>query len=183
MRRGGVTRAAARPRGGFDLHAAVYVATADRARLNQLCRYLCRLPLGQERLRVLRDGRVAPALQRPWADGTTHLAFTQSELLARLVPLIPRPRVNLLLYHWVLSPNAPWCAAVVPLRGDVQVTPAVGGPRERLRRREWRTELMRRAFEADVLACRRCGGRMVVTKLADAIVRSNHRMLERISTA
>lgn len=93
---------------GFDLHAAVHLAAGDRDRLTRLCRYLCRPPLGQHRLQRLRDGRVALALQRPWADGTTHLVFTPTELLARLVPLVPRPRVNLLLYHGVLAPGAPF---------------------------------------------------------------------------
>jgi hypothetical protein len=92
---------------GFDLHAAVWVAGGERARLEQLCGYLCRPPLGQRRLRRLGDGRVALELQRPWADGTTHLLFTPQELLARLVPLVPRPRINLLLYLWVeASPRA-----------------------------------------------------------------------------
>ena len=31
-------------------------------------------------LQRLRDGRIAVALQRPWADGTTHLVFTPAEL-------------------------------------------------------------------------------------------------------
>ena len=57
--------------------------------------------LGQGRLHRLRDGRIAVALQRPWADGTTHLVFTPLELLERLAPLVPRPRINLLLYLWV----------------------------------------------------------------------------------
>jgi hypothetical protein len=61
---------------GFDLHAAVHVEAGDRDRLTQLSRYLCRPPLGQYRLQRLRDGRVALALQRPWADGTTHVVFT-----------------------------------------------------------------------------------------------------------
>jgi hypothetical protein len=84
---------------GFDLHAAVHVAAGDRVPLARLCRYLCRPPLGQQRLQRLRDGRIAVALQRPWADGTTHLVFTPAELLARLVPLVPRPRISLVLYH------------------------------------------------------------------------------------
>jgi hypothetical protein len=165
---------------GFDLHAAVRVAPDDRPRLQQLCRYICRPPLSQERLHRLRDGRVALALQRPWADGTTHLVFTPPELLARLVPLIPRPRVNLLLYHGVLAPNAPWRAAVVPAcdaRGDSPAalagsagTPAPGpSPARCARRPRYRSwaELMRRAFEADVLACPQCGGRMVVIATID----------------
>ena len=68
------------------------------------------------------------ALQRPWADGTTHLVFTPSELLARLVPLVPRPRVNLLLYHGVLAPNAPWRSAVVPRGRGAGDRAEHGGP-------------------------------------------------------
>jgi hypothetical protein len=37
-------------------------------------------------LRKLIDGRIAVALQRPWADGTTHLVFTPMELLERGPP-------------------------------------------------------------------------------------------------
>jgi hypothetical protein len=77
--------------------AAVHVAAGDRVPLARLCRYLCRPPLGQQRLQRLGDGRLAVVLQRPWADGTTHLVFTPAELPARLVPLVPRPRINLLL--------------------------------------------------------------------------------------
>jgi len=142
----------------------------------QLCRYLCRPTLGQRRVRQLRDGRVAVALQRPWADGTTHLVFTPTELLARLVPLVPRPRINLLLYHGVLAPNAPWRRAVVARTEGESAAPesasaapaiapptATDGRRPRLRPRyrSW-AELMRHAFETDVLACPRCGGRMVL---------------------
>ncbi len=160
---------------GFDLHAAVHIAAGDRVRLERLCRYLVRPPLGQQRLQRLRDGRVAVALQRPWADGTTHLVFTPAELLARLVPLVPRPRVNLLLYHGVLAPNAPWRRAVVARAGEASTeAPAATSPdteapvsdqpgprRARPKYRAW-AELMRRTFETDVLACPRCGGRMVV---------------------
>jgi Putative transposase len=99
---------------GFDLHAAVRIPAGDRSRLERLCRYVFRPPVGQHRLRRLADGRVALALQREWADGTTHLVFTPQELLARLVPLVPRPRVNVCLYHGVLAPNSRWRRAVVP---------------------------------------------------------------------
>lgn len=161
---------------GFDLHAAVRVPAGDRRRLADLCRYLCRPPLGQHRIERLLDGRIAVALQRPWADGTTHLVFTPLELLQRLVPLGPRPRINLLLYHGVLAPNAPWRRAVVarepaapvaaPAATDpstIDAPPPGGGRRTRTRPRyrSW-AELMRRAFDADVLACPTCGGRMVL---------------------
>ena len=84
---------------GYDLHAAVTVPAGERPQLERLCRYVFRPPLGQHRLQRLADGRVAVALQHEWADGTSHLVFTPGELLQRLATLVPRPRVNLLLYH------------------------------------------------------------------------------------
>jgi len=101
--------------GGFDLHAGVGVDAGDRERLERLCQYLCRPPLGQGRLHRLRDGRIAVALQRPWADGTTHLVFTPIELLQRLVPLVPRPRINLLLYHGLCRAQHKPCYAERPI--------------------------------------------------------------------
>jgi len=160
--------------GGFDLHAAVHVEADDRERLERLCQYLCRPPLGQGRLKKLLDGRIAVVLQRPWADGTTHLVFTPMELLQRLVPLVPRPRINMLLYHGVLAPNAPWRREVVaraePEAAADSCPPAppaheeaaeATSARSRPKYRAW-SGLMRRAFQADVLACPRCGGRMTV---------------------
>jgi len=164
---------------GFDLHATVHVAAGDRGRLAELCRYLCRPPFAQHRLRKLIDGRIAVALQRPWADGTTHLVFTPMEVLARLVPLVPRPRINLLIYHGVLAPNAPWRRVVVAREEESSVAGSVvaatppsaatdamalpddGCLRIRPRYRSW-AELMRRAFDTDVLACPRCGERMIL---------------------
>jgi hypothetical protein len=43
---------------GFDLHANVWVGANDRARLEQVCRYVLRPPLAEDRLRRLGDGRV-----------------------------------------------------------------------------------------------------------------------------
>ena len=40
--------------------------------------------------------------RHPWSDGTTHLVFDPVGLLERLAVLIPRPRINLILYHGVL---------------------------------------------------------------------------------
>jgi hypothetical protein len=170
---------------GFDLHAGVTVAAGDRSQLERLCCYVFRPPLGQNRLRRLGDGRIAVELQRKWADGTTHLVFTPGELLERLATLVPRPRINLLLYHGVLAPNARWRRAVVPPaaeeHGDASSASVASAPasaaeisasprRARPKYRAW-ADLMRRAFEVDVLACPRCGGRMVLlATIEDAAV-------------
>ena len=68
-------------------------------------------------------------LRRPWADGTTHLVFEPRAFLSRLAVLVPRPRVNLVLYHGVLAPRAAWRREVVP----TAASQAIGG-RPRIRR-------------------------------------------------
>ena len=86
-------------RNGFDLHANVAVPGRDRTRLEQLCRYLLRPAVSQDRLRLLGDGRILLTLKTAWADGTRHLRFERLELLEKLAALTPRPRINLVLYH------------------------------------------------------------------------------------
>jgi len=90
---------------GFDLHADLAVPGGDRVRLEQLCRYLLRPAVAQDRLRLLDDGRVLLSLKTTWADGTRHLLFEPLELLEKLAALTPRPRINLVLYHGVLGPH------------------------------------------------------------------------------
>jgi hypothetical protein len=135
------------------------------------CRYLLRPAVAQDRLRRLADGRVVLTLKCPWADGTRHLIFAPLTLLEKLAALIPRPRINLVLYHGVLAPHGGWrarvvadgappAAAVAPVvasacpEASAESTPTPSG-------RHWAwAALMRRAFDIDVLACPRCGGRL-----------------------
>ncbi len=91
---------------GFDLHANLFVPAEDRARLEQLCRYLLRPPVAQDRRRFTGDGRILLELKSAWHDGTGHLPFEPLELLEQLAALTPRPRVNLVLYHGGLAPQA-----------------------------------------------------------------------------
>jgi hypothetical protein len=165
--------------GGFDLHADVAVPAGDRARLESLCRYVLRPPLAQERLRLTGEGQVLVTLKSRWHDGTTRLLFEPVEFLAKLAALVPRPRVNLIIYSGVLAPHHRWRAQVVgygkPDDVDAGDSSAGGdGDTTRQCRRHWRwAELMRRAFEVDVLECPRCGGRMELIATIDdpAVVR------------
>src|SRR5438094_8294717 len=118
---------------GFDLHGAVTVAGQDRDRLEQLCRYLLRPPIAQERLALRPDGTVLVTLQTPWRDGTTHRCFEPVTPLERLAALTPRPRINVVLYHGVLAPRAKWRASAVTYgRADAAATQddaaSMGGP-------------------------------------------------------
>ncbi|MBI2878205.1 MAG: transposase, partial [Candidatus Rokubacteria bacterium] len=69
---------------GFDLHANLSVPAEDRARLEQLCRYLLRPPVAQDRLRLTGDGRILLEFKSAWHDGTSHLLFDPLELLEKL---------------------------------------------------------------------------------------------------
>jgi hypothetical protein len=154
---------------GFDLHANVAVPAADRGRLERLCRYLLRPPVAQDRLQRLDDARILLTLKTAWEDGTRHLLFAPMELLEKLAALTPRPRINLILYHGVLAPHARWRPRVVA-SGALPETAATAPNAEAesdddapspVPPRHWAwANLMRRAFDVDVLVCPRCGGRL-----------------------
>ena len=45
-------------------------------------------------------------LKTPYRDGTTHVIFEPLDFIARLVALVPKPRVNLTRFHGVFAPNS-----------------------------------------------------------------------------
>ena len=156
---------------GFDLHAGLVVPAGQRDRLERVCQYVLRQPLGSERVALTSDGQVRLQLRQPWADGTTHLVFDPIAFLGRLAVLVPRPRVNLVLYHGVLGPRSSWRALIVP-RGTTE-EPEAEAPHRSTPAYRW-AELMRRTFDVDVLACPRCGERLRLIALieqADVVVR------------
>jgi hypothetical protein len=91
------------------------------------------------------------------------------ELLEKLAALTPRPRINLILYHGVLAPHARWRARIVaygtPSAAALTISEPLDDARDDAPRSKtpghwaW-ANLMRRAFDIDVLACPRCGGRL-----------------------
>ena len=56
---------------GFSLHAAVRCAADERKSLEQLCRYITRPALANERVQCNAAGQVVLKLKTPWRDGTT----------------------------------------------------------------------------------------------------------------
>lgn len=153
----------------------------QRERLERLCRYALRPPVALERLSLTSGGQVLLRFRQPWRDGTTHLVFDPVEFLGRLAVLVPRPRINLILYHGVLGPRAAWRSEVVRRKashggGDAGLTEAstaqagqADAPeaaRRRARGQCW-AALMRRTFGFDVLACPRCGGRLRLIALIE----------------
>ncbi|MBP7588522.1 MAG: transposase [Thermoanaerobaculia bacterium] len=104
---------------GFSLHAAVRVGAHDRKRLEQLCRYITRPALSDERVQLNAAGQVELKLKTPWRDGTTHLVLSPLEFMQRLAALVPRPRLHLIRFHGVLAPNAKLRPIVVPKAPEV----------------------------------------------------------------
>ncbi len=70
------------------------VAAHDRRRLEQLCRYITRPALYDERVRLKAAGQVQHELKTPWRGGTTQLMMSPLEFMQRLASLVPRPRIQ-----------------------------------------------------------------------------------------
>jgi Putative transposase len=52
-----------------------------------------------QRLSLTRNGRIRYQLKTPYNDGTTHVIFEPLNFIAKLVALVPKPRVNLTRSH------------------------------------------------------------------------------------
>ena len=153
---------------GFSLHAAVRVEAHDRKRLEQLCRYITRPALSDERVQLNAAGQVELKLKTPWRDGTTHLVMSPLEFMRRLAALVPRPRLHLIRFHGVLAPNAKLRSLVVP-QGQGSEVPqqateaaaAAGCEAETVQARPHRinwARLLKRVFDIDMQHCPNCGG-------------------------
>ncbi|HZI08223.1 MAG TPA: transposase zinc-binding domain-containing protein [Archangium sp.] len=132
--------------------------------------------LALERLSRAEDSRIAYRMKRPLPDGTTHLLFTELELLRRVASLVPPPRANLTRFHGVFAPGAQLRPFLVPQAGteeanmarrqagteEASAAPEAAASKEPMREQTPRVDwagMLRRTFDFDVLACTRCGGR------------------------
>ena len=77
----------------FSLHATVRWGADERQALEQLCRYITRLALANERVQFNVAGPLVLKLKTPWRDGTAHLAMSPLEFMQRLAALLPWPRL------------------------------------------------------------------------------------------
>jgi ribosomal protein S27E len=99
---------------GFSLHAGVATRAHERDKLERLCRYITRPAVATKRLSMTRNGQVRYQLKTPWRNGTTHVIFEPLDFIARLVSLVPKPRVNLIRFHGVFAPNSQYRAKITP---------------------------------------------------------------------
>jgi len=67
--------------------------THDCKRLEQLCRYITRPALSDERVQFNAAGQMELRLKTPWGDGTMHLVTSPLEFMQRLAAFVPRPKL------------------------------------------------------------------------------------------
>ena len=85
----------------------------------QICRYISRPSLSEERLSLNERGQVVYKLKTPYDNGTTHVVLDPLDFLSRLASLVPRPRVNLIRFHGAFAPNFK-CRSLVVLPSSPQ---------------------------------------------------------------
>jgi hypothetical protein len=145
---------------GFSLHAGVHLDANDRRGIEQLCRYITRPAISNERLAINREGNVVLKLKTAWRNGTTHIVLTPMEFMQRLAALVPRPRLHLIRFHGVLAPNAKLRSQVVPTPAP-QTTIGEGDcehEHSKPLRMTW-ARLLKRVFDIDIEQCA-CGGKL-----------------------
>ena len=159
---------------GFSLHAGVRCAADDRQGLEQLCRYITRPAISNERLSVNRAGQVVLKLETAWRDGTSHHVMEPMEFMQRLAALVPRPRLHLIRFHGVLAPNAKLRKAMLPVPPPPETKPAHAGDCDHRRvgsvkgRMRW-AQLLKRVFDIDIERCPHCGGQLkLIAAIGDA---------------
>jgi hypothetical protein len=102
------------------------------------------------------------------------------DFIEKLAGLIPSPRMHMVRFHGLLGPAAKWRSSIIPQvaagrAGSPDTDVPIGKnasnsdpigkqetadpPKTQGRNYTW-SELMKRVFAADVLACCHCGGRL-----------------------
>ncbi len=154
----------------------------DRQALEQLCRYITRPALANERVQTKTAGQVVLKLKTGWRDGTTHLVMSPLEFMQRLAALVPRPRLHLIRFHGVLAPNAKLRALVVPRVPEAPERAAKPAEcdencaHHRPVRLSW-AKLLKRVFDLNLEHCPNCGGEL---KIIAAVLEAP--VIERILT-
>jgi len=158
---------------GFSLHAGVAAQAHERAKLERLCRYIARPAVSNQRLSLTRNGQIRYQLKTPYSDGTTQVIFEPLDFIARLVALVPRPRVNLTRFHGVFASNSKHRGLITPSKRGKGKAPAQtqkSPPLDRHMAMTWARRL-KRVFDIDIETCSKCGGDVrIIASIEDPAV-------------
>ena len=125
---------------------------------------------------MLSNGHVRYELKTPYRDGTTHVIFEPMDFIARLVALVPKPRVNLRRCHGVFAPNSAHRAQVTPAkRGKGNKARTADAPKDtqpasRPAALTW-AQCLKRVFNIDIEMCKGCDGHVkIIACIEDPMV-------------
>jgi len=140
------------------------VEADQREKLERLTRYVSRPPVSVERLDLTAQGQVRYRLKTPYRNGTTHIVLEPLDFIARLVALVPPPRVHLTRFHGVFAAHAALRAAITREEGGSGAHKRAAAPKRPASkdiRMNWARRL-KRVFGIEIEQCVRCGGRLKV---------------------
>jgi hypothetical protein len=150
--------------GGYSVHAATAVKDHERERLERLVRYMARPAIADERITITDRDEIRLRLKTPWRDGTEFLLFSPTEMIEKLIALIPQPGFHMVRYFGVLAARSQHRANLPDLPQTLSSERSAtqkSTPRKKRGKRhiKW-AELLKRTFKVDVLVCPRCQTKM-----------------------
>ena len=158
-----------------SLHAAGWVGSEVRRNLSQLIHYMALPPIAEERLESAASGDILYKLKKPWNDGTVGIELSPSELIEKLIALIPPRSSPLVRYGGVFAANFKRRAEIVLAPGKqkrkVSVRREAGEkhPKSQVGSGAW-ARLLKRVFAIDVSRCPRCGSDLdIIAAVVDPI--------------
>jgi len=147
---------------GFSLHAARRVGSEDRRNLSQLIHYMARPPIAEDRLERTVNADILYKLKNSWNDGTAGIQLSPSELIEKLIALIPPRSSPLVRNGGVFAPNFKRRDEVIlaPGRRKRKISLRPEGTEKSAKSKvtsgSW-ARLLKRVFAIDVSRCPRCG--------------------------
>lgn len=146
---------------GFTIHAARQVTKHQRGQLEGLINYMGRSSISSERLSLRSDGDLEYKMKRRFNDGSEKLILSPTELLEKLVAVIPEPRANLTRYGGVFAPAHAMRPATIRNPGVRKgFTPQQGPDGNKLVKLTAWARLLARVFQVDIGHCPECNGNM-----------------------
>ena len=148
---------------GFNLHAARRVKKHQRGQLESLLSYMGRSALSAERLTLRSDGDLEYKMKRRFSDGSEKVVLSPTELIEKLVAIIPLPRAHLTRYGGVFASAHPLRSKVIKNPGvkKSDISSGSSDGKALVKNTMWARHL-RRVFEVDIGTCPECGADMRV---------------------
>lgn len=151
--------------GTFDVWVGQHIRRGQTGRLGELLRYIFAPPIRDHQLVGEPDGRITLEFKRSRHDGTGKRTFLPAEFIEALIGLIPQPHFRLIRMHGVYARRAKYRDQVVAQPPAPEVEPEEkADTKESLEDRLAWAELLRHAYEVEVIRCR-CAGRFLLITL------------------